>query len=210
MRIEEKFDQKLLVEGNDDQRVIWALCDRFKIHESFDVIDCEGISELLKEIPVRLKQSGIRTIGIIVDADSDISARWDKFKSIFDTLNYIIPEELPVDGLVVRIIDQISIGIWIMPNNDINGMLEDFISFLIPNDDRLLPIVKDHVSDIERKALNKYIPQHRSKAIIHSWLSLQEDPGIPMGQGITKRYLSIDEQICVSFICWLNRLFNEK
>src|SRR3989339_1337921 len=148
MRIEEKFDQKLLVEGNDDQRVIWALCDRFKIHESFDVIDCEGISELLKEIPVRLKQSGIRTIGIIVDADSDISARWDKFKSIFDTLNYIIPEELPVDGLVVRIIDQISIGIWIMPNNDINGMLEDFISFLIPNDDRLLPIVKDHVSDI--------------------------------------------------------------
>ena len=52
MRIKEKFNKKLLVEGNDDQHVIWALCAQFKIIETFDVIDCEGIDKLLEQIPV--------------------------------------------------------------------------------------------------------------------------------------------------------------
>ena len=42
MKIKEKYTQKLLVEGNDDQHVIWALCEKFNIPEVFDVIDCGG------------------------------------------------------------------------------------------------------------------------------------------------------------------------
>ena len=69
MRIREQFKKKLLVEGNDDQHVIWALCQKFNILETFDVIDCEGVDKLLAQISVRLKQSEIAAIGIVIDAD---------------------------------------------------------------------------------------------------------------------------------------------
>lgn len=56
MKRSEKFKKKLLVEGNDDQHVIWALCEKFGVVENFDVIDCEGVENLLNQIPVRFKQ----------------------------------------------------------------------------------------------------------------------------------------------------------
>jgi hypothetical protein len=72
MRVKEKFNKKLLVEGNDDQHVIWALCEKFKVPKTFDVIDCEGIDKLNEQIPIRFKQSGIESLGLIIDADSEI------------------------------------------------------------------------------------------------------------------------------------------
>ena len=94
------------------------------------------------------------------------------------------------------------------PNNETNGMIEDFISFLIPEDDELLPIVENHLSAIEDQNLNPYKDIHRSKALISSWLAIQKDPGTPMGLAITKRYLDIDEATCQIFMDWLRRLFN--
>ncbi len=209
MRIKEKFNKKLLVEGNDDQHVIWALCEQFKISESFDVIDCEGIDKLLVQIPVRFKQSNLDTIGIIIDADSDLSIRWNNLKQILNPQGLIFPDMLPGDGLIVRELGMITIGIWIMPNNNLNGMIEDFVTFLVPIDDDVLPIIKENLNEIELKKLNKYKPVHKSKAVIHSWLAVQEDPGTPMGLSITKRYLTTDEKNCSSFVQWLNNLFNK-
>lgn len=86
-------------------------------------------------------------------------------------------------------------------------MLEDFITFLVPKDDQLLAIVDNTLNDIERNGLNKYSLTHKSKARIHSWLSLQEDPGSPLGQGITKRYLTTDEATCQKLMNWITNLF---
>ena len=46
------YNKKLLVEGKDDQHVIWALCEKFKVEKSFEVIDCEGIDKLIEQIPI--------------------------------------------------------------------------------------------------------------------------------------------------------------
>ena len=81
MKAEEKFPkQKLLVEGNDDQHIVWALCQKYELPHNFDVIDATGITELIKQVPVRFKQADIETIGIIVDADTDIKSRWTSLK----------------------------------------------------------------------------------------------------------------------------------
>ena len=96
-----------------------------------------------------------------------------------------------------------------MPSNNINGMLEDFVSFLVPQDDELLPIVDTILNKIENEKLNKYSLIHKSKARIHSWLSWQEDPGTPMGLSITKRYLTTDNESCRQLIIWLQKLFIE-
>ena len=86
-------------------------------------------------------------------------------------------------------------------------MLEDFISFLIPPEDKLLQVAKQTLATIEKEELNKYISVHYSKALIHSWLSWQEDPGTPMGLAITKKYLSIDKEVCTKLISWITNTF---
>lgn len=209
MRIKEKFNNKLLVEGNDDQHVIWALCEQFKINKTFDVIDCEGIEKLIDQIPVRFKQSNVDTIGVIIDADSDLLLRWNRLKQLFKAQGFVLPDDLPKNGLIISDSGKITIGIWIMPDNNLDGMLEDFIAFLVPADDKLLPIIKENLDEIESKELNKYKPIHKSKAIIHSWLSVQETPGTPLGLSITKRYLSTDDDICLNLINWMKDLFKQ-
>jgi hypothetical protein len=206
MHIKEKFDQKLLVEGNDDQHVIWSLCQYFNINESFDVIDSNGIENLIKQIPIRLKQSNLFTLGIVLDADTNIIDRWNSVKTLLSNL-FNIPDNFPNTGLIMTN-EKIKIGIWIMPNNGENGMLEDFIQFLIPSDDELILKVNVFLEELENLGLNQYKAIHKSKAKIHNWLSLQEDPGTPMGLAITKKYLSTENNDCQSFIKWINDLFN--
>lgn len=207
MRIKEIFNKKLLVEGNDDQHVIWALCEKFTVTENFDVIDCEGITKLYEQLPVRFKQAQVDTIGLIIDADSEIKDRWKSISALLSLQGFTIPEEIPLEGLILKGNSEVKIGVWIMPNNNQNGMLEDFISFLVPKEDKILPIVNDTLTNIENQGLNQYSLIHKSKATIHSWLSLQADPGTPMGLGITKRYLTTDEETCLKLVNWLKELY---
>lgn len=208
--MKEKFSQKLLVEGNDDQHVLWALCEKFAIHQNFDVINGDGIDNLFAQIPVRFKQSGIETIGIIIDADTDLAGRWQTLTQIFCSLGIYLPDTIPSAGYISSADTMLRIGIWIMPNNKLDGMLEDFIAFLVPPTDTLMPIIAEHIDAIEHKQLNKYKLIHRSKAIIHSWLSIQEVPGTPLGLSITKKYLAADDSTCASFIDWIKTLYSRQ
>jgi hypothetical protein len=205
-----QYSKKLLVEGNDDVHVLLALCNCFEIEANFEILDSKGIDSLFATIPVRLKEPNFRTIGIIIDADTDIGARWKQLKKIFKEAGYTLPEDLPSEGLIAEVTEKIRICVWIMPDNNLNGMLEDFIAFLIPTDDVILPIVLEHIENLEKKGLQKFKPIHRSKAIIHAWLALQEDPGTPMGLSITKRYLTANQVTCGKFIAWLKAFSLQK
>ena len=72
---------QLVVEGKDDQHVIWALCNRHSIPETFAVVtpddESGGIDELLNSIPIRLKISGLRALGLVIDADQNLQGRWE-------------------------------------------------------------------------------------------------------------------------------------
>ena len=206
MKQKEQFHKKLLVEGNDDQHVIWALCEKFKVPETFDVINCDGIDNLFKQIPARLKQSHLEALAIIIDADTEIKNRWETLKSVFSKQEITLPNEIPGEGLIFKI-NHLTISVWVMPNNELNGMLEDFISFLIPKEDKLLQIANQTLYAIEKEKLNNYIPAHKSKALIHTWLSWQGDPGTPMGLAITKKFLTTEEENCNKLINWLSTSF---
>lgn len=62
MKCKEGYNKKLLVEGNDDQHVVWALCHKYNILHNFDVIDCDRVDKLIAQIPIRFKTSGIETV----------------------------------------------------------------------------------------------------------------------------------------------------
>lgn len=197
----------LLVEGNDDLHVIWALCNQHQIAENFNVINCNGIDNLIEQLPIRFKGSGIQTVGVVIDADDMLNRRWESVKAKLSSMDFDVPMNLPAEGLIISNNTQ-KAGVWIMPNNQVNGMLEDFITFLIPEHDKLLPIVDSTLKSIEAKGLNQYATCHRAKASIHTWLSWQKNPGTPLGASITKRYLTTDVVTCDKFIDWLRRLYS--
>ncbi|MDR0547016.1 MAG: hypothetical protein LBG77_05475, partial [Dysgonamonadaceae bacterium] len=155
MEIEEKFNKKLLVEGNDDQHVVWALCRQCGITESFDVRDCKSVDKAKKNLSVSLKLIGVKTVGIIIDADIDLESRWNSVRNILIDNKFIVPKELPREGLILNNGDK-KAGVWIMPNNTTTGMLEDFITFLVPQNDKLLPIVDTTLNHIETQKLHQY------------------------------------------------------
>jgi len=205
--MKEKYSQKLLVEGNDDRHIIWSLCQKFNVPENFDVIDCDGIDNIFAQLPIRIKQSGIKTIGIMVDADFDIQKRSQKLYDALKKLGYKIDNVVNSEGVILSQDNMPRLGIWIMPDNKVSGMLEDFIEFLIPDNDKLITIAKEVLDKIENEKINQYQTIHRSKALISTWLSWQEDPGTPMGLAITKKYLSTEQKICIKFIEWVTVLY---
>ena len=76
MKITEKHTYKLLVEGNDDQHVIWSFCQHHQLAENFDVIDCNSIENVLGQLKTRLSNpSAHQRIGIVIDADVDLNKR---------------------------------------------------------------------------------------------------------------------------------------
>ena len=212
MKIKESHTYKLLVEGNDDQHVVWALCEKHNVPESFDVIDCESVENVLKAFEVRLKiVDNNQRIGIVVDADVNLKSRWDSIASILKKTGKYDCEaiELPQDGLILEPTDNTypKVGIWLMPDNNQNGMLEDFMAALATPDDVLMKKSEDVLTELETEGIQKYKPVHRSKAKMHTYLAWQDAPGRPMGQAITANILNADSELAVKFTEWLKELF---
>lgn len=89
-----RFNKLLLVEGNDDMHVMLAICKKFDIGHNFEIVDCKGIDNLYPQIPVRFKESGINTVGIIIDADIDLQKRWRQVSSI---LKPILKQQIKIN-----------------------------------------------------------------------------------------------------------------
>ncbi len=211
MDVREKFNQKLLVEGNDDQHVVWSICQQFNISETFDVVDMRGITNLMPAIPVRAKQRNIQSLGVLVDADFNHSNRWEDTVKPLRDLKYEVPKIPDALGTVIPspAPNRPRVGIWLMPDNQDTGMLEDFIRSLVPEADQRLVLAEEAVTTLEERNLRQYVPNHRAKALIHTWLAWQADPGTPLGLAITKKYFSTNTALCQQFAAWLNQLFNE-
>ncbi len=197
----------LLVEGQDDRHVIWALLKAHNISETFKVEIAGGIEPLLESIPVRLKASNLERFGVVLDADENIQARWEQLRSqlIYGGCKEVpeVPTQL---GTVIQMKDGPRVGAWLMPDNTLPGTLESFLAFLVPESDKLLPPVDRFLDGIpleDRLCPNARLP----KARIHAWLSIQEHPGKPMGQAITAKYIDAHRSVVAPFIDWIIAMF---
>jgi hypothetical protein len=204
------MDQILLVEGINDKAVFGSIFKHHKLPEGFKIEVKGDVEKLIRSIPVHVK-TDVKTIGIVIDADFNIDNqrnRWEAIKNKLTNIGYNVPDELNPEGTIIKNDELPVIGIWVMPDNNSDGMLEDFVTFLVPEDDELMPFVDETLIDLEEKGLNKYKGIHRAKARIHTWLAWQESPGTPMGLAITKKYLDIEKEECQIFVKWITNLFN--
>jgi len=201
----------LFVEGKNDLHVFYALLQHHQIPEAFSIIDKEGIDNLLNALPVELKRSDLDRLGIVVDANTHIEQRWDALCHILSAAgNVDIPSHPDPNGTVVKVEQPertLKVGIWLMPNNQRHGMLEDFIRFLVPAHDRLWAQANDCLQRITPQD-RRFPPAHLTKAHLHTWLAWQEQPGTPIGLAITKRYLDPDARGAHQLMGWIRRLFD--
>jgi transposase len=140
----ELIQKLLIVEGIDDKYVINRLLQRRKItYQHFEIRDANGIKQSLNTFSIAIKSGNYEVIGIVVDADTDLSERWQDLRNRLIKEGYQhLPQNPNAKGTIIIDPEEElpTVGIWLMPNN--TGMLEDFIRFLVPEGDELLPIAQ--------------------------------------------------------------------
>jgi hypothetical protein len=193
----------LLVEGKNDAHVMYALCQHHRLPEKFKVEAAGSVEDLLDLIRVRPKESDLDRLAVILDADDDLPARWAQVRARAAHAGYSDIPDQPIErGTLLVARDLPRLGVWLMPNNQLPGMLEDFLTFLVPSTDPSLPLVDQFLNGIPTPA-RRFRPAHRPKARIHAWLAVQEEPGKPLGQAITARYLDAESAVIEPFLVWL-------
>lgn len=214
----------MLVEGRNDQYVLRGLLQRHSIDcaipdrdrgygEEAVVIDQkENAQGVLDALKVVLDDGDLERLAVIVDADTNIDARWDALRNIFARFGgEDIPHSPSSDGTVItltRPYRTLKVGVWLMPDNQATGILENFVSFLIPDADApLWQYAIDCVSRIP-ETQRHFSTVDLPKTQIHTWLAWQKEPGQPLGIAIAAKYLDADTPCALNLIDWVKQVFD--
>ena len=213
----------LLVEGNDDQDFFKAYCELIGIAnvmvippKTLDTSTGDGWTNLIRNLPIllsQIKDGNVDKLGIILDSDypPNNNGGFDKkFHLVADkltTFGYIIQDKprhklgeifTHPDGLP-------SVGLWIMPDHQSNGMLEGFVENMVSDAAQisLLKHAEKSIDNLPTKLFDKAL--HLTKAKIFTWRAWQKRPGIPLNKALQDGIL--DRSKSVNFENWLKQVF---
>ena len=160
--------------------------------------------EVLK---AELGASGLKALGVVVDANGDAASRWDDLREWCGSEFEHLPDQIPADGLEVVHSRGARFGVWIMPDNRFSGMLEDWLVRLIPEKSRpLYQLAQRCVSEAEQQHA-PFRAVHRTKAEVHTWLAWQDEPGLRLYDAVQDRVLDPTGPESEPFVKWFKRLF---
>jgi hypothetical protein len=149
-------------------------------------------------------------IGVVLDAgppeSGGLASRWRELTAKLRRRGYHLPGAPETDGTILDGgLEKPRIGFWFMPNNSEAGMLEDFLLDCAPQ--RAIEVARRAVDLALETQVATFKSVHHSKAVIHTYLAWQDEPGRPLGQSVTKRTLQGDVPTAIRFADWLRRLF---
>ncbi len=142
----------LLVEGQDDKHVIANLRKRHQFTPDFDILAKDGLDTLLETVGAELNVPGRQAIGILIDANDDLTARWNAVKDKLPDQYRDSLSSLDPNGTIIQV--KPRIGIWLMPDNTHAGEIEDFVIKMIPEGDPVWSLSERDITGIpetERK-----------------------------------------------------------
>jgi hypothetical protein len=177
----EKSPHQLLVEGDHDKFVVINLLMRHGLDwdqpktSAPHVRDCNSYQEVLLELPEIIRNSLYSRIGVLLDADTDLPKRWKEIQAAVGN-EFVIGSKPEIAGLIASNSKRQKLGIWLMPDNSIEGALEDFIIKLVPENDSTWSHAEASV--ITAKNLGApFTDGDRLKARLHTWLAWRKEPG---------------------------------
>ena len=210
------YPRKLLVEGETDKRVIPYLMEANGVMwpdppASPVFIEPYGsVDEILKPevISLEIGASGLDVLGVVVDANGDAASTVGPMSRRGVAVSFpICRTRFP--PLVWSVVHSGGprFGVWIMPDNRLTGMLEDFLVRLIPGDSRgLFELAASSVADAKRRGA-PFRDVHVRKAEIHTWLAWQDPPDLRLHEALDHTVLHPARAESQPFVNWFRRLF---
>ena len=230
--------QIIVVEGEADRQVIECLCQitgispQIKVFPPKDLTLLElaeldngvsqvknsktGVYNILESLLKRLEQGYIENLAIIVDADQtgqnsggfdetlkQIQQRLSPYQ-LTDTSNGLIFTH-PQGGF--------PIGVWIMPNNQQDGMIESWLAQCIhDNEHALFATAKNNTPQATQQP--KFAEYHRTKAEVATWLAWQKKPSIGLYSAFVRHkktnqplLLNTQSTAYQNIVSWLHQIF---
>ncbi|MCY4174488.1 MAG: hypothetical protein OXF25_10635 [Cyanobacteria bacterium MAG CAR3_bin_5] len=193
-----------------------------------EIKEMGGKKELLEAIRTAVeeregREKNARSVGFVLDADDDPHSRWSAVRSHLQEIRLSplqevnldptqeieldMPRIMPPGGYVTHVTEcDMRIGVWLMPGHQREGALEQFLEDLVAEDDLLLKLAKS--STREARAKGAMFPDANSaKAVLHTWLAWQKDPGLPYGAAIKAQFFRHDSATAQAFVDWYKSLF---
>ncbi len=196
----------LLVEGEDEDHVVHHIFESNSLTPSFRLRRKGGVRPLLSGIPSEIRVEGRTAIGIVVDANDNLQSRWQAVAGRLREADIEPPAGPDSNGTIIG--GQPRVGIWLMPDNESPGELEDFIASMIPSGDPVWPLSKDYIDAIPEKH-REFKEGKILRAKVHAWLAAREEPR-PMGSAIGLGDLETSSENCKRFVGWLRKLFEDE
>jgi hypothetical protein len=212
----------LLVEGENDKQLFKKLCGidvEIKVstpkdhdHEKNGKMSCFQLLETLLE---QLDDGSLTHLALIVDADFD-NDHWG-FEKTLKKVNDIIVKygynnvpDTKNAGIIFSHPNGLkSFGLWIMPNNKSEGMLEDWVQTAIVNSEAQL--LQHAVQTVEKLPNPKFKPIHLSKAKVATRMAWQTIPGEGLHAIVdnenNKNLINLNCPPAKDLIAWLNKVY---
>ena len=206
---------QLYVEGKDDSHAIRHLLIRHGIDydqkpwpTSFPSIDdIDGKDALLEVVKTAVSLSNGQSVGFVLDANASLQSRWNEIASRLREVDLQVPREISPEGFVGESERyRARVGVWLMPDNQREGTLEHFLETLVEEGDPLFPHAEESARQAKRLGAG-YSDTDTPKAVLHTWLAWQDDPGLPYGSAIRARYFRHDSVVAKRFVVWFRRVF---
>ena len=205
----QRIPPQLFVEGPDDEHTLGQLLlrHRFAPTDLPEFRDAGGKDGVLRSIRTATKASAGNCLGFVLDANDDLDGRWRAVAARLHEAGVDAPDQPPAEGFVGESDEyRTRVGIWVMPDNRSTGALEDFLKELIAEEDSLIRHAEESVS--QARALGaRFRENDTRKAVLHTWLAWQKEPGRPYGVAVKQRYFRSDSETALSFLAWFSRVF---
>lgn len=200
----------ILVEGKDDESFMTEIlkqCYQTQIITGITVKECGGkdqVFNILKSIIYGSENPD----GIIIILDADINDIQNKMKKLNNALKGYIEEilskKVQEKGLMTELNNGMTLGVWLMPDNIHDGMIEDFCKTLA--DQNAIKAAEQYVEGCIEKNLYKAKLTHKSKSIIYSYLAIQEKPCNRIGLAILQKKFKLQGKLWDKFKAWLDSI----
>lgn len=210
-KIPETHPCRLIVEDQDRHAIIQLMArhgvdwDRPPATAPY-VFPAGSVEKAFLALSLALRND-LERVGLIVDADTDIASRWHAARDRFSRAGMTMPAHPPREGWVEQV-GRRRVGVWLMPNNEATGNLEDFLARLVPEADPCWPHAQQSTAAASVLGAPFKAADH-GKATMHAWLAWREEPGLPFGTAMKARYFAHDSPDALAFVGWFKRLFLE-
>lgn len=211
--------RKLLVEGDEDKRVIPELIEKAtglpwqsgRGRYLVEIVSAGGIKNLLQPdyLATELKTARLHSLGIILDADDDPAAQWQSLRDRCLPFCPTFPSVPDPLGMIVELsAPSVRLGVWLMPDNQQRGMLETFLLALRPAESspQLWAHAVAAVSESTRLGAT-FRQHHHDKALCHTFLAWQDPPGRQLHQALQEKLLDASAPPGKRFVDWFRRLY---